>query len=227
MNDRSKLPPSSPSAQPSSPQPSQTSKSGAFRLELDSAISAHTPSVSSGKSAVEAASSRPVSVPPSAATENSLVGSAPEDLHDATRTFAKSIDTITNALFLLIGRFDHALRRIHIVIYLAAAAILAQCYMIYRMERMTAHLAEEQRKTSELHRELTALRSEQTAAAETLHEVAARDNITIVADGSSSTSAKVVITPKPSPSATGSNIAVEIPFKFDALKVQSAAPPTP
>lgn len=172
---------------------------------------------------------------------------AEEDMREATGKFVSAIDTITDALFLILGQFDRALSAIKLGILFSALAFLAQGYAIYRIEALALRLSDEQKKSAELKDELVAIKndmigvkSSQSAAKDKIDEVAQtqaeeakKADITIVPDKKSG-GAKVVIKSKAPPSSSGkappSPTAIELPLKLppDAKVVdpgQQAVPP--
>lgn len=230
-------------APPSSLPRKTTSSSGQHRLELNDTLASHSEQIAKGKESFATKSPSPLPPNPVPNIRDSQVDpeEAEADIREATGKFVAGIDTITDALFLILGQFDHALKAIRLGIVLAALAFLAQGYAIYRIESLTAKLAEEQQKSTALKDELITIKNEmvgvkveQTAAKDKIDEVAQtqaeeakKPDITIVADKASG-NAKVVIKSRPAPTGTGVSsapppAAIELPLKLppDAKVVDS------
>lgn len=210
----------------------KSASSGQHRLDLNDTLASHSEQIAKGKESFATQSPSPLPPNPVPNIRDSQVDpeEAEQDIRDATGKFVAAIDTITDALFLILGQFDHAIKSIRLLIVLVALAFFGQGYAIYRIEALTVKLAAEQQKSAELKNELVTIKNEmvgvkveQSAAKDKIEEVAQtqaeeakKPDITIVADKTSG-NAKVVI--KSRPTATGVSsvpppAAIELPLKL-------------
>jgi hypothetical protein len=135
----------------------------------------------------------------------SLVESGEEDATQGMNTFTHYADTITDALFYIIGVFDKATARINLGVGLLFLVVAGQSVLLYRFEGALADQKIDRKKNKELLVELQKLKDElvtvKTDAKETKESVAEvkeaadqKANIDIEVDETGA--AKVVILPK-------------------------------
>lgn len=169
MSDR----PRPPSDRLSNPLPGEPRRtiSGSMKLDLSKTLGTQPQVVEKGRQELEAAVSSNPPIPKAPEVpkidedvENRVSHVDPEeaahDLQEGVGVFAASIDTITNALFLTIGKLHAITRRINIVIALALAAFLILAFAIFRIEGLIERLAEDRREALALKNDLVALKND-------------------------------------------------------------------
>lgn len=143
------------------------SQSGQHRFDLSRTLSSDraAQAIAKGKKTFGTHSSRipsptPSDRPPEGHPSYADLEEAGEDAKKGMNTFTHYADTITDSLFLLIGKFDASLTRINLGVLLAGLALGCMVVMIVRFEGMLSLQAEDRAKDVVLRRELKTLKEE-------------------------------------------------------------------